>query len=622
MRKKAFLGILLVVAFCFSGCNWFGGYNLTPEQKKSGLADYRIQTGETTFPKSDYDSTESEKAENELYSSVSQGVRATYTPKIGEKTTDTVLQADRDKYTQNAKLQYEIIARTILYYLVGNYGYSGGNTGETIVYEFYADKSLLPDGEKFNTSIDLPNIKLYQANDARKSSWDSAIEQQITGITGNYDTENDTWQISRTTTNAYKWNFSLNNTVNANYNTNWIDTFTPYVMLNLMEYFILGKNYITPLNTLLSYGPSQLELEINNLVTKIERLGINANQEYADFLSDYISETIIGTNAIKRESMTFTYNAPSVQKEVEPFDPENPEYETIYYDMDGTGRATVSTNTWYKYNYTDTIQSIVDKVAGEYNTNGETVTPAMSVDFPTYTRLEITDVSPETFYTTGEKQGDLDKLNNMDYRVYQSVVWYPNGIISFDQTKLTSYADTSTKKWLFNTIELNIDSKEDITLDIFMRIHYEGGDTVKHVARYNTDISQSYNYDKQTLTDNLSVDDNSFFNDTKMNSMLIFVPYFFGEDCILSNDGIENTVTKKFYYEQNSYKNTFAGKLGSSVNFGENLTVTNYYDEEVDLSNYNLCNDGNDFVELIFVPKVQENITDYSFKFLLKDFVW
>ncbi len=623
MRKNAFLGVLLAVALCFSGCDWFGGYDPTPGQGGgSGTPDDRIQTGDTTNPKPDYDPTEDDKAEMEMYSSISQGIRATYTPKVGERTSDAVLQADRDKYTQNAKLQYEIVAHTILYYLVGNYGYEGGNTGETVLYEFYADRSLLPADEKFNTSIDLPVIKPYQANDARKSGWDSAIEQQITGITGTYDTENDIWQISRTTSNTYKWNFSLNNTVNAEYNANYIDTFTPYVTLNLMEYFILGENNITPLSTLLSYGPSQLELEINKLVAKVEKLGISADKAYADFLNEYIRDTIIGTNAINRESMTFTYNAPSGQKKVEPFDPENPEYETIYYDMDGTGRQTVSTNSWYKYDYSSTIQSIVDIVAGRYNTNGENLSPAISADFPTYTRLEITDISPEAFYTAGEKVGDIYKLNSMDYREYQSVVWYPKGIISFNEEDLKSYADTSVKKWLFNSLELSIDTKQDITLDIYMRIHRGGGDTIQHMARYNTDVTKSFDYENQYLTEDLDCTDESFFADTKMNSMLIYTPYFLGDDYVLSNEGIENTTAKKFYYEQNSYKNTFAGKLGKSISFGKNLTVTNYFGEEVDLSNYNLCNDENDFVELIFVPKVQENITDYSFKFLIKDTLW
>ena len=47
------------------------------------------------------------------------------------------------------------------------------------------------------------------------------------------------------------------------------------------------------LSILKSYGPSQLQLMINEMVAKINVLGIEANQEYADFLYAYIKDTII-----------------------------------------------------------------------------------------------------------------------------------------------------------------------------------------------------------------------------------------------------------------------------------------------------------------------------------------
>ena len=625
MQKNSFIGVLLAVVLCFGGCSWFGGGTTLPsgDGDNIGYNDDRVQTGETTIPSLDYDNEESEKQELEQRTAVTQGVRATYTPKAGEKTDDAVLQADRDKFDENASYQYELVAKTILYYLVGNYGYVDGNSGETMIYEFYADTSLLPSGDLTSLEISLNEVKPYQANDVRLSGWDNAIEQQITGLSGTYDTNTKQWSVERTYSSDYKWNFSLNTSTNSNYNSLFIETFTPYIQLNLMEYFILGENNVTPFGTMLGYGPSQIEYMINELVLKIDKLGIEANQDYADFLKSYITNTVIGAKAYYRETQTFNYNEPSYTYTVEkePFDPENPEYEeiTVYYDMDNNSATTsISTNNWYKYDYASTIQQIVEYVAGTYDAEGQEITPAISKSFPTYTRLEITDVSPNLFFSSGTTENDIKKLNNMDYKEYQSVVWYPDGIITYDKD-MNVQINNDLKKWQFNCAYLYIDSKENITLDVYMRLHLAGENQIKHVGRYFTDITQSYDSNGQTLDEKGNFTDESYFSEKQMNSMLIFTPYFFGDDCVISNDGVENSATKTFYADDNAYKNTFAGKLGSSVAFGQELVVTNHFGEEVDLSMYNLCADECDFVELIFVPQKTDSTQDCSFKFMIKD---
>ncbi len=628
MPKKSIFSMIILVAFCFAGCNWFSGPNTVPSDQVNpdDFTDDRLQSGEVTPPSLDYDGSAVDAETNAEYAQLTQGIRATYIPNATDTTDDAVLQADRDKFNENVALQYEIVARTILYTLVGHYGEESGIEAQDLVYEFYADTSLLPSGEPSSTTVHIDANTPTQGDTTLLEGHDYAIEHVISGLTGTYDVNTSSWTVERTYSTDTSWNFNLGaNMIGDNYNETFVETFTPYVQLNLMEY-ALGYP-LTSYETMEFLGPTAIRLAINEAVYQIDKLGITANQEYADFLYTYIQDTIIGTTAINREAETISYTEPSYTYEVEtpaenPDDPPTVTTETVYYDMDGTDAHTFTSSTIYKYDYLGTIREIVDLVAGTYDSSGNTLTPAISVDFPTYTRLEITDIDPNLFFTTGTDE-DVSKLNNMDYQEYKSVVWYPNGISNINADGDT-VLDFEQKLWQFDMLFPYIDSKNDITLDIFLRLHIDGENYIKHVFRIHTDSTQSFDYDNSSgnLTNpDTEINTDAFFTEDKTNSALIYTPLFFPEQNELLITGIENTLEKTFYSEENSYKNVFAGKLGSSVSFGdsgEDYIITNHFGEEVDLSGYYLCTDEAGFVEMIFVPVYDQGEDyDYTFKFML-----
>ena len=639
MPKTSIFAMVLVAVFCFAGCNWFGagtgGSGGSGGQPSSDdFPDDRVQQGNTGFPSVDYDSEEDEQQQNAARAEITQGIRATYIPKADETTDDAILQADRDKFNENAALQYEIVARAILYNLVGHYGETDGTSGETVIYEFYADTSLLPSGDASETTVILEGNTPYQANNTLLEGWDYAIEQQISGLDGTYDENTDTWTVERVYSTSAAWNFSLGTSMmGSNYNDTFVNTFTPYVQINLMEYFL--KLPITPLSSLESMGPTALNAQINEYVAQIDKLGITANQEYADFLYTYIVDVIVGSGAMNRETASFTYDEPMDTYEItvpseNPDEPDTTETVTVYYDMDGTSAHTFTSNTIYKYNYESNIRTLVDMIAGTYDSNGNEVTPAISAEFPTYTRLEITDIAPEKFFTSGTTD-EVSKLDNMDYREYSSVVWYPDGIQSMNEN-FETIIDTESKIWQFDYLTFMIDSKNDITLDIYLRLHINGENHIAHITRINTDSTQSYDYEftKEYETDDSGLADitqDSFFLEEKTNLSMIYIPLFLPDyKTQLVDEGITNSAEKIFYNEENAYKNTFAGKLGSSVSFGgegDDFIVTNHYGETVDLSSYALCADELDFVEVIFVPqRTQGEDYDYSFKFMINDMIF
>ena len=638
MPKTSIFAIVLVAVFCFAGCNWFGAGSGGSgggggQPSSEDFPDDRVQQGSTGFPSTDYDSEEDEQAQNEARAEITQGIRATYIPKADETTDDAVLQTDRDKFNENAALQYEIVARAILYELVGHYGETDGAAGETITYEFFADTSLLPSEDATETTINLEANTPYQANNTLLEGWDYAIEQQISGLSGSYNENTNTWTVERTYSTSAAWNFSLGTSmIGNNYNDTFVNTFTPYVQINLMEYFL--NLPITPLSTLLGLGTGALQAQINEYVAQIDKLGINANQEYADFLYTYIIDVIVGSSAMNRETASFTYDEPMDTYEItvpgeNPDEPETTETITVYYDMDGTSAHTFTSSTIYKYNLQSNIRALVDKIAGTYDTSGNVVTPAISAEFPTYTRLEITDIAPEKFFTSGTTD-EISKLDNMDYREYTSVVWYPDGIQSMNEN-FETVIDTESKIWQFDYLTLMIDSQNDITLDIYLRLHINGENHIAHITRINTDSTQSFDYEitPENEKDENGVEDitqESFFLEDKTNLSMVYIPLFLPDyKTQLVDEGITNAAQKTFYNEENAYKNTFAGKLGSSVAYGESgedFIVTNHYGETVDLSSYALCADSQDFVEVIFVPqRTQGEDYDYSFKFLINDMI-
>ena len=648
MAKVARVGIflmLLLVVFCFAGCSWFDSGGLTPGtgEGEQSFPDDRYQTGDKEYPGMDWDSSEYTAQDNEDRASATQAVRATYTEAF-ETTDDAELQADRDKFNKNAALQYEIVAYSILYYLVGNYGYIDGQTGENLNYIFYADTSYLTHGEQQSATVSLPVIKPFEADDLYLDGHDGAIEHTIAGLAGEYTydavSDSGTWSVERVYETQYRWNFNLDSEVTSSYNQNFINEFLPYVQINLMEYG-LGHE-LTPVSQLMTLAPSQLDALIHDYVGEIDKLGIIANQEYSDFLYNYIMDTIIGENALSREGMTFVYDEPSdtytIALEPDPDNPDAPTEEviTVYYDVDGNpdthSFTSSAANGIYKYDYENTVREIADIIAGTYDAGGNELTPAISAEFPTYTRLEMVDVSPDLFYTEGEEAEEgINRLNNMPYMEYESVIIYPDGQRGADEN-FETVIDYDNKVWQFDYVNFYVDSVSDLTLDIYLRLHIDGADYIAHVTRIQTDGEQGFDYapsfagegDNNSSGSSDEADDSdTFFPDYQSNVGLTYAPLFLPDHTDTLATGIENTSEVSSYAESGEYKSLFVGKLGQSTEYDKTtFTVTNHYGEDVEI-NLTLCTSDDDFVEYIFVPdKSQGDDYDYRFKFMIKDSYW
>ena len=660
MKILKMLGVCLMcltMTFTFAGCSfpWSGEGTGGGGSGSSGNGGHNIQTGETTYPEfPGVDTSETEAQMAEYYDSITQGVRATYLPDVDEKTDDAVLQADRDKYQENAAYQYEVVATYILHTLQGEYG--EGVSSSSLDYEFYADTSLLPVDDLSETTVDLPAITPSTGVSFRMETNANAIDAPVNGLIYQGET------LTPVYDDGLAWVM--------NGATGFVSRYTQRVQANLME-LALG----------LDLSSNASVQDIQDYAKQIEKLGIPQTLEYRNSVFDYIANNIIGSSLMTREDQTLTWTEPyyttqhSRQVQTGVDSEGNPiyttEYYTLYhyYDMSTGGmhpatetpiNYTFTSATAYKFGYAETINEILDAVLGTFDSTGEQLTTGFTADFPTYTRAELTDVDTYRFYTSynnelGEEERQV--ITTMDYKEYNSVVVYPKGTVAYDEEG-NEVIDTEQPFWQFDMLTFCIDSINDITLDIYMRIHLNGQDTIIHLTRMNTDSTQDYDFESETeniedwfYTENdqiIGYIPEFYFLEDKTNLRMLYLPDYLPEATTdLLATGIENTTNRTFYqdkragspeddgyYEielENVYKNTFAGKLGSATTFdnaenvNERLTVNNFYGEIVDLSDKYLCQDECDFVEFIF--DVVEDPTkpadyDYSFKFMIKAIFW
>lgn len=617
-----------VIMFAFTGCSWFG----SPDTGGSGgsgggggLKPGGNSFGDTTYPDLDDDALLAQ-----MRADATQGVRSTYLPSVDEVSSDEVLQKDRQKYFENSALQYEIVAEYVLHVLQGKYGNGMGE--KTITYEFYADKSLLPQNDEYETKITLPQNTPQEKGGKLLETHKNAINNPVVDIEYPLSGGHYSQPLQQVYDESLKWNMSGGDIVAS---------FKRIVQMNLMEYS-LGKS-LSPISTNLV----QAQTKVQEYAKEIDKLGIPQTNEFKEFLISYIKNTIIGSNLIARETQTITYNDIYYEKYEQvgtTTDPETGEETPVYdwvqywYNISGSGAgASLTSDTAYKFGYVDTINQIINAVLGE---NGFTK------NFPTYTRVEITDTNPVNFFNSINKEAQIQKISSMDYYEYNSLIVYPDAIMSIDENGEDTL-DYLRKWWQFDFLEISVDSKNDITLDVYLRIHLNSENTFIHITRINTDSTKGYDYEGQIedsekyLTQNGDLMPEYYFDGTKTNrrSVLIY-DYVDKNTTKLLTDAVVNPYSKDttqpnfraFYNGENAYKNTFVGKLGSSVSFEQptkleqqGFNMTNFYEENVDFSQKYLCQDSGDFVEFIFDVKKDNSKPanyDYSFKYCITTSFW
>ena len=617
----------------------------------------------------------------QLQSEAVQGVRATYLPGVDEVSSDAVLQADRQKYFQNAAYQYEIVATYILHVLQGKYGDTKAQS--TITYDFYANTSLsgtFYEGKEIRNSTDRTSLDIIlpantpEDGDAKLFETDkNAINNPVVNVELEYTVATPNGNTACPPARAV-----YDPSLAWNANGSDITSFVPVVQLNLMQN-ALGLP-LSPLSTTATSAQSQ----IVSLSKQITKLGIEQSADYYDFLLDYMSNVIIGADLMARDEASLNYTDPSytyyLWEQVGTRlvgDPpvEEPVYDWVahtgYYQMLGSGTPhTFSSDTIYKFGYKATLNDIATAILGTFGSNGEQTSTGFSTLFPTYTRVEITDSQPFNHYYSNNptlEDDEPQKMDSMDYREYNSVIIYPDAE-AYTEEEFGVAIDPEKKNWLFDYFNIYIDSVMDITIDIYLRVHFEGetnpsGDVVGredvlvHLTRMNTDSKKDYHYSPEIedysekyYDQNGIIKKEYAFDETKTNARMISLYTVAGAETFTKlHKPIPNPYTvdeptessfRQFYHEALeldedghpkvleegtvTYHNLFAGKLGSNLDIDtpkhrqNNLSIKNYYDKTVDLGAKYLCQEKCDFVEFIFdVQKYPAlgNDYDYSFKF-------
>ncbi len=498
-----------------------------------------------------------------------QGVRATYVPVVNEKSDDPILQDDRDTYLKNAAFQYEIVATYILHTLEGKYGAGVGADSieyqfysqKSITGTFYEGKEIRNKEDRESQTIDLPALapEAHERSETLGTNED-AINNPVVDVdleyyvaTPNGNTECPPRKV--VTDSSYAWKMNGQDIVGEH---------KSIVQLNLME-LALGLT-LTSFGT----DETTCQKEIQNLAKDITKLGIKEKQSYRDQVFDYIKDNIIGSKAYNRESATISYDDPEYKYylwEIVGYRTvsdgnggthQEPIYDWVeytgYYDMH-TGKGHSFTDSEiYKFKYEETITEIVEAILGTYADENTLLTEGFVHTFPKYTRVEIADMQTLNFFYSPEpeepsegEEPERRVITSMDYREYNSVIIYPNvyqkvvkeeeeeeqalsselflplkergsggqadtrgdmmmnqgaGLFASEEEE----AEPDIKNWLMNIVSISIDSMNDLTIDVYMRIHLgsvkdDRGNVITpaqqmilHITRFNTDKTKGYDY--------------------------------------------------------------------------------------------------------------------------------
>lgn len=704
LQKIALILIFSMTTIGLGGCalpwwntsDWGSGGNNPYDPNREPVIDVPLPGDPIDEPVTGFD-----KANYQEEALATQGIRSYYMPGVDETTSDTILAADRAKFRENAAYQYEIIAHYILHKLQGKYGSAVG--ADTIEYEFYAEYShsgTFYEGKKIRNTDDpdgiditLPAVEPVVGAAKLFATTADAINSPVVNVRLQYT------EVPEGQGNVCPPAEAVHDTNLAwQLNGDDLTAFVSIVQLNLMQLaldFTSDETYTLSIPSEMSTNLAEIEIE--KLAKKIDRLGVPQKADFRDILVDYIENYIIGADLMAREEATISYTDPSYtwyEEVLDGYDAAgNPQYRwesrTGYYEMLGAGTPHTFTNSEiYKFGYHDTVVDLVAEILGTYDTDGKLSARGFVADYPQYTRMEATDSQPFEFYYNVDESLDSDQrqyITAMGYKNYSSVVMYPDASLNLEaldeyrqkmengeevDPEYNPYEyDFTLKRWLYDSLNICIESKNEITVDVYLRLHlrsakqpdgsYTYTDYILHLTRMNTDPTLQYDYyppeDEEFKAKYTDDDGNTlpaiYFDEEKTNSR--FVPLYdlmnIDRYNILVTQGVQNSFVvgeanitnpnyRQFFHEKQvldekgenvpqdkaTYHNLFLGKLGSTVAVDSakyrdtTLTFTNFYGETVDLSDRFLCQDECSFVEYIF--DVQKDNTkpadyDYSFKF-------
>ncbi len=721
LQKIALVCVLCFTVTSFGGCtlpwwntsDWGSGGNNPYDPNSKSNSTVPLPDGNQDQEYKGWD-----KAFIQKEALATQGVRSIYVPDNDEETDDEILKKDRAKYYENAAYQYEIIAKYILHTLQGKYGTSVG--ASELEYKFYADystagtfyenKKIRNEDDVESITIPLPAYSPEEKGGKCQETCENAINQPVVNLmwTG-YDEGTRQITLEKGVGNnppsavqyrdeSLKWQITGDDILSDYY---------ARVQLNLMQ---MAINFMSTdasekvtVTSISQTSEDSAKVEIEKLTRKIDKLGVPQKAGFYKELVQYIEKNLIGESLIARddESNYIDYTDLSYYwwnyEVVNTYTDEDGnthevwdyvKYGPVYYGMGSSEHF--SSNTLYKFGYHDAVTDIVDAVLGTYDDSGKQLSYGFVAKYPTYTRAEVIDSQAyEFYYNTDETLSDdeMQHITALEFRNYNSAVIYPDASLDIERIEeihqkiengeIEEEPDDlydsvfDKKRWLFDTVEISIESKQEITIDVYMRVHIQGekqtdgtynsSDFILHLTRMNTDPTKEYSYypkdeeseESTDETDDETPDSDAYFDEEKTNSRFVFIGDLMSDNLqnvekyneftkgvnnsyVVGDDNKDKENYRQFYHEQQvldengvdipqnkeTFHNIFAGKLGSTVSIDtarhleKTLTATNYWGETVDFSDKYLCQDECDFVEFIFdVQKDSSKPADYDYSF-------
>lgn len=126
--------------------------------------------------------------------------------------------------------------------------------------------------------------------------------------------------------------------------------------------------------------------------------------------------------------------------------------------------------------------------------------------FAHYSRTEFCDIDATQFFTPGDNSTDPTKLTNMDYQEYQSATFF--------------YREDAAETMVNNAIDIYIDSREDIVLDVYcLYIEANGPQKIEYLATLHTDHTQSCYYSPDDPNDAVDSDTDTTNNENALNNL-------------------------------------------------------------------------------------------------------
>ncbi len=652
--KKLFKKIItffyaFALLFCFAGCSIFpgiGGGSGSGGSGSGGSTGGGIG-GSTGTIESDDPEFDVDEDGNFTYFTDDiasfDGVRILSVPKYGDISENQLTNEERERFFANVYTQFEVVAKFILYNLVGEFG--SGISAQTIQGTTVLGSGIGKDyGGDYQIQIGAitPKTRYYAVGVDIFDSNEMAIVRVVSGW--EYQKVNDENVLTPVYDNSISWNFSNG----ANDAETYVNNFKNFVQLRLMEY-VLGVSDSSVTSWSDASNPVVCRQKLEGYTKQFDKLGfvfgdVLNSETVASRMKTFILDEIIGASVINYDNSQKTF-----------IEPENSDGE--YFDINNSGEKDTVTsekgeNAHFYIGYESIISSIITKtkilVDGEQftdeNQNGifdqgenyvdENENGTFDAGFVNIFKMEVFDLASKDYFRPGtpETKESPRKLDNMSYGEYKSVVFFPTEESKYDVVDIyiDPYDSSVVPEWSMN---------------IWLRVHIsEEEEFFVPICTLNLDAKKSCDWANEKEgedEDDFDVDVSEYFDDRKRNAIWlldltsVMTPEQYQAFQMVSKNTSSLDYTQRGHHT-NSKDNLSLADFYKKVTFGESFVDSNgsgVYDagEEYIDNNQNgkrdsitsLVYNGKDaFIEFIFEVVEPMPYFDYYFKFLITPSYW